>query len=236
MEDIHTGEYHKNKAKDLFYRDERDYFLKEVWVPSDFNKNYTKLKYYINQLKIENSVVIVGINQYTINRYNLNNNSNELSFIFNNIQTTKSDININYTIHNLSEIKLNINSDKSFILSNHSNKYISKYTKDTIISKGENIPINYKMLELRNVSNNLVQFYWCKDTHFGIPKVYVNLYIFHPFIRPNHTESTSDTDNLFFYSMIYISYLEREINLVLSDAIRAGNTFKLNYTENFFFY
>ena len=235
MEDIHTGEYHKNKAKDLFYRDERDYFLKEVWVPSDFNKNYTKLKCYINQLKIENSVVIVGINQYTINRYNLNNNSNELSFIFNNIQTTKSDININYTIHNLSEIKLNINSDKSFILSNHSNKYISKYTKDTIISKGENIPINYKMLELRNVSNNLVQFYWCKDTHFGIPKVYVNLYIFHPFIRPNHTESTSDTDNLFFYSMIYISYLEREINLVLSDAIRAGNTFKLNYTENFFF-
>ena len=35
--------------------------------------------------------------------------------------------------------------------------------------------------------------------------------------------------------MIYLSYLQREINLVLSDAIRAGNIFKIDFTENYFY-
>ena len=32
--------------------------------------------------------------------------------------------------------------------------------------------------------------------------------------------------------MIYLSYIEREINLVLADAIRAGNEIKIGFTEN----
>ena len=38
-EDAHKGEFYKNKVKDLFYRDNVNYYLKEVWIPPNFYKN-----------------------------------------------------------------------------------------------------------------------------------------------------------------------------------------------------
>ena len=83
------------------------------------------------------------------------------------------------------------------------------------------------------------------ETRFGIPKVYVNLYFFHPFLRPNITNDTNNNDkdkdginikdNYFFSIILYLSYIEREKNLVLADAIRAGNTFNVYYSESYFF-
>ena len=233
-EDAHEGQYYKNKAKDLFYRDNHDYFLKETWLPQDFKNNFSKIKDYINQLKMEKSVVIIGINEFTIGKYRLNNSN--YSFIFHNITKTTNYSNISYSIHDLDKLEIKINNDKEVPLSNHTNKFISKYSKDNKITKGEDtIYGDYKPLKAINDNNHLIEFYWLKDTSFGIPKVYVNLLFFHPFLRPNQTEQTSEIDNLFFHIMIYLAYLQREINLALADAIRAGNIFKVSFNENTFY-
>ena len=224
-EDVHEGDYYKNKAKDLFYRDIHDYYLKEVWVPSDFNKNYTMIKYYLNQLTQNNSVVIIGINQDTINLYELNNSDNQVFFIYNNLSITTNYSNIIYSINDLSKLKLNI-SNVTSTLSYHPNEYISEYT---------NYKINKKETpkEGKYENNSLVQINWRRKTSFGIPKVYVTLYLFHPFIRANITKEKEKgiRDDCFFNMMIYLAYLRREINLVLADAIRAGNTFKIDFSE-----
>ena len=231
MEDSHFGAYYKDKAKDLFYKDYHDYFLKEIWLPNDFNKNFTKIKEYINQLNPTKSVVIIGINHFTIDKYNLNN-----SFIFHDITKTTSYSNISYSIHDLNLLNLKININKDFVLSNYTNKYISKFGKDTNIQKGENnIYGNYNPIKVENDNNHLIEFYWLKDTSFRLPKVYVNLIFFHPFLRANYTVINKKANNLFFHLMIYLSYIEREINLVLADAIRAGNTFKVGFNENDFY-
>ena len=230
-EDVHSGEYYKNKAKDLFYRDIYDYFLKEVWVQNDFNNNFTKFKNYIKKLKMENSIVIVGINQETLEKYNINN-----TIIFCDIKNTTIYSNISYSIHDLSDLSIQINNYTNITGFNHSNEYISKYNKNNTIQQGEVKKYDdYIYLEPKNYSDHLVEFYYLKETSFCLPKVYVNLYFFHPFIRPNYTEQTKEADNFYFHIMIYIAYLQREINLVLSDAIRAGNTFKLGLSENFFY-
>ena len=233
MEDSHFGAYYKDKAKDLFYKDYHDYFLKEIWLPNYFNKKFTKIKEYINQLNPTKSVVIIGINHFTIDKYNLNNSD---SFIFHEITKKTSYSNISYSIHDLDIINLKINIDKDFVLSNYTNKYISKFGKDTNIPKGENnIYGNYNPLKVENDNNHLIEFYWLKDISFRLPKVFVNLIFFHPFLRANYTKINQKANNSFFHLMIYLSYIEREINLVLADAIRAGNTFKVGFNENDFY-
>ena len=82
--------------------------------------------------------------------------------------------------------------------------------------------------------NDFIQFNLLNDTRFGLPKVYVNLFFFHPFMRPNITKDF-DNDNYFFSIITYLSFINREINLNLTDAIRAGNTFNVYYSESFFF-
>ena len=233
-EDVHLGEYYKNKAKDLFYKDNHDYFLKEVWVPPNLHKNSTKIKYYINQLTLENSVVIVGINKYTIDKYNLNSSDFDLSFIFDDLAITSNTSNYSYTysIDDLSQITITNNINEEYKLAYYKNKFISKYTKHIPMPKIEFTKnIQYNSIE---TDNDFIKFYWLKNTNFQLPKVYMNLYLFHPFLRPN-CPSEIEKDKLFFYMMIYISYIQREINLVLSDAIRAGNIFRLNYTESYFY-
>ena len=232
-EDVHTSEYYKNKAKDLFYRDERNYYLKEVWVPPEFEqKNFTKIINYINQLTKENSVVIIGMNQYTIDKYNLNSKINEESFIFENTSKTSNYSNIIYSINDLSKLKLNNNNTNSSSLIYYKNEFISKY-RDNPITKGEKK--SDKSYTVINDTNYLARFYLKKDISFKIPKVYINFYLFHPFIRPNNSKENEPDDYLYFHALIYLASIQRDINLILADAIRAGNAFKLRPHENYFY-
>ena len=106
-EDVHKGEFYKNKAKDLFYRDDKNYFLGEVWIPSDLNKNNTNIKFYTEQLTMENSVVIIGLNNDTIKKYDINNTESDISFIFENIEKTNFS-GIYYSINDLDRLNINI--------------------------------------------------------------------------------------------------------------------------------
>ena len=228
-EDLHEGEFYKNKAKDLFYRDNDNYFLKEVWLPPDLDKNETNMDFYINQLTMENSVVIIGLNDYSKNKYNIN--TTDISLIFNDLKQTKS-LNITYSIHELKELNIIINNSIVSQLVYHKNKFISNYSSSYDVPKGESI--NHEKYELLNENNDLVKFYWIYDTSFKLPKASICFYLFHPFQRPNYPNQTVN-DIIFYHLMLYLAHMERETDFALADAKRAGNTFRLGSTHNYLF-
>ena len=233
-EDTHTGEFYKNKAKDLFYRDERNYFLKEVWIPPDLNKNETNINFYIKQLTKENSVIIIGLNEKTKDKYNLN--ETDIALIFNGLNVTKSlDKTITYSIHEIDELNITINKTNDEEVSEikyHPNEFISNYSSDYNVP---NIAIpNNEKYEPINDTDNLIKFYWIKDTSFKLPKVYAISYYFHPFQRPNF-KNDNQSDIMFFHLMLYFSHIQRQIDSVLADAKRAGNTFSMGFVENYLY-
>ena len=144
--------------------------------------------------------------------------------------TTKAPL-ISYSIHNLQELNLKINNKNPGELNYFPNEFISEYMVNNITKRKGEIIREYRKLEPRN---DFIQFNLLNDTRFGLPKVYVNLFFFHPFMRPNITKDF-DNDNYFFSIITYLSFINREINLNLTDAIRAGNTFNVYYSESFFF-
>ena len=92
---------------------------------------------------------------------------------------------------------------------------------------------NSQTKKICSINSDTYRFFHFRDTSFKIPKVYISLFILHPFLRPNRTES--ENHNLFFQLILFISYLKDEINYRLADAIRAGNEFKIDFTENFIY-
>ena len=231
MEDIHEMEYFKNKAKDLFYKDYKDYYLKEVWIPPDINENYSKIFNYSKQLTIENSVIFVSISEDIVKEYNLNKSS--CAFIFSDLNYTTNFSKIAYSIHNIEELNISIeNISDNYKLNYYQNKFISKYNKTTSISKDQKETNGiYTCL---NLTDNLAKFYWKKHTKFGIPKIFINLYFLHPYLRPNTTDK-NEQDYIYFHEMLYISYLKRELNFALGDVIRAGGTLEMGFNENIFY-
>ena len=229
-EDTHSAEFYKNKAKDLFYRDTKNYFLREVWIPPGLDETKTNISYYTDQLSMNNSVIIIGLNDKTINKYNIN--ETDINLIFNNIQETNN-LNITFSINELEELNINIYNDKDFHeLNYYPNEFISNFSNNYEVPKMETT--NDESYSCIGNSDNLVKFYWLNYTSFKLPKVYVIFYFFHPFHRPN-LQTEEKKDEMFFYLMLYLSHIQREIDLALSDAKRAGNNFKIGFVENYLF-
>jgi hypothetical protein len=58
------------------------------------------------------------------------------------------------------------------------------------------------------------------------------LNLFHPFFRPgNQTTNKNNSHCLYFEYMLYLTYIELEINKTLADAIRAGNKISVGYNH-----
>lgn len=234
VEDKDDENYFAQKAKDLFYLDNYFYFLREDWIPDNFTNNLNKVKNYFNQLTMSNSVIILGINDYTKDKFYLNESN--ISFIFQNVKTTKY-FTFNYSYNDLSLLNLILNSaEKDETIKFTKNKFISNYTEKSELDIYEEDKEGYfakKTKQIRNATDTC-RFYYFRDTSFGIPKVYISLFILHPFLRPNSAEA-SEKNNQFFQLILYISYLKDEINYRLADAIRAGSYFKVDFSENYIY-
>ena len=234
VEDKDDENYFAQKAKDLFYLDNYFYFLREDWIPDNFTNNLNKVKNYFNQLTMSNSVIILGINDYTKDKFYLNESN--ISFIFQNVKTTKY-FTFNYSYNDLSLLNLILNSaEKDETIKFTKNKFISNYTEKSELDIYEEDKEGYfakKTKQIRNATDTC-RFYYFRDTSFGIPKVYISLFILHPFLRPNSAEA-SEKNNQFFQLILYISYLNDEINYRLADAIRAGSYFKVDFSENYIY-
>ena len=182
---------------------------------------------------MNSSVVIIGINDYTKEKYSLKNT--DISFIFNNISQTKY-FHLNYSYNDLSKLNLSLNSSEDNItIVYKKNNFRSSYTyrNEVIIYDEDSYSYFDKKIEqICSVNIDTYKFFYLRDTSFGLPKLFITLYILHPFLRPNYTNPT-ENDELFFQFVIFISYLKSEINDKLSDAIRTGNNFKLDFNENY---
>ena len=204
-------------------KDKKTFIKDNLLEPFDLED----MKKYYSQLILNNSVIILGLNNKTIN---LIQNNNKKTF-FNVNVTDLLDFSTNASRLKSSINDLNVDFESKFQNENnrimHKNNFISSYYRP--IEKEENN--NYNSLTTI-VKTNLREFNFLRETKFGIPKVHIALNIFHPFLNPNKNENDKYARHcIFFEYLLYLTYIESEINRILADAIRAGNKFVFGYNQ-----
>ena len=247
-EDAHESHFFQNIAKELFYKDEKDFLLKQMWFSkNNFCENIYKVKYYYDQFNVNNSVILLGISDKVKSKYNLSKSGSDINYLFKKTKMT-SYMNLIYTINNIDE-RLKIDYDENFtmLLNPNKNDYISKFNLESNLDYDANDYEKYftdSFEEINDFSDNYLKIFLKRDTSFHIPKAYITTYFFHPFFRPNFRNysnieniyNNTNNDKLYFNILLYMAYIKRAIAEKLSDAFRAGgNFFKLNYNENFFY-
>ena len=221
----------KDIGINLFNKKNKDYLLKQSWLPPHDSFNLDKMKNYCSKLIPDNSVIIIGLNKNKSNKDNFKINKNsKIDLDFNKILDYSQKIQFYHLKY--SSTNLNIDFKKNFKhnenkISFHKNDYISIHNKLIDIDENDKNNFKYNIINITNTS--LRNFYLIRDTRFELPKVFVNLNLFHPFIRPG---INNDTNCVYFESMLFLAYMQREINFQLSDAIRAGNKIRVFYNQN----
>ena len=242
-EDAHESIFYKNLATDLFYKDEKDYLLKKMWfTKQNFIENITTVKYYFNQLTMNNSVILLAFNDNAKKKYNLPNS--DIDYVFDNINKTLF-YKTTYSFNNISG-HFDISYDKNYtsLLHPEKNEYISKYNYNSELEYNPgDIDDYYKNThdQISDESDNYIKVFWKKDTSFRIPKIASSMFFFHPFLRPNFRDESLDdifyaqkNHEVFFYYILYHAYIKRAITEKLADAFCAGgNTYFMNFNEVF---
>ena len=219
----------KNLSTNLFDKKNKKYFLKHKWMPS-FKYDDIKSYKYFSQLIPENSVIILALSDSNKNKFVSNNSKFKFDFA----QFNKSAIqfyNINFYYFNFDvEFKKYFNEDETTIPFNKNN-YISEYQKKIDIDEKDKNDFDHQSITIKNTS--ITNFTFIRDTRFGLPKVLMSLNFLHPFQRPGTQSEFRDC--LYFESMVYLAFIDREIKIQLSDAIRAGNRIKIGFTQDHMF-
>ena len=237
-EDAHESIFYKKLANDLFYKDKKDYLLKQmIFSKKNFIENITIVKFYFNQLTLNNSVIFFGFNNNTINNYNLR--KSEINYLFNKTART-SLFKIIYSSNKLDEhINPLYDDDYSKLLVPKKNEYISQYGFNSELEYNKSDYDNYyQNHEEIKEKNDYIKVFWKKGTNFKIPKIHTTIFFFHPFLRPNLQSEDSGTrgnDRLYFEISLYFAYLKRTIVEQLADVFRAGNSFLIDYNENYYY-
>ena len=121
-----------------------------------------------------------------------------------------------------------MNIDNQANITFRKNNYMTTHNKSCILKKEKNI---IESLESKSIFN---KFYFKRNVDFSLPKVYISLNLFHPYLRPMN-KLNSDKKCYYFKIIEMFSLIKRKINEKLADAIRAGNEISLGQNENFFY-
>ena len=236
-EDAHESIFYKNMAKDLFYKDEKDYLLKQMcFTKSNFIENITRVKYYYNQLKKENSVILLGLSDLIKNKYNLENS--DISYVFLNLGQTTKYFNLTYSEHKITDYIIQKYDNNYSKLSNpKKNEFLSQYNSNSNLEYNES-DVNATHQEISINSDKYLKVFLRKDTSFHMPKVVTSIYFLHPYLRPNLDNNSQPLKNekLYYDILLYFAYIRRSIIEKLSDAFRAGNYFYTKFNENTFYF
>ena len=230
----------KNNARAFFlYKYKIKYYFYPRVIPMDENDTQDSIENesfkYFKQIKPENSVVVLGLRENDGMKFTCNNNSLfplNCSYFkdYNKSRYTKYYevyyINKNFTFN--SSIFDNISSS-NINIKYQNNSYISKHNKSFIDIKEEESDI----IELKNISL-FNKFYFKKNTKFKLPRVYISLNLFHPYLSPMF-EDKNRSNFIYFKIIDMIAAIKRKINEELADAIRAGNTIEFGQNEDFLF-
>ena len=212
--------YVNQLALKLFWRKGNlDYFLYDYFLPKDESKMDKKINNLISQLTINNSIIILKDiriekckNHFQIfndcSKYHLKNNSTYFRLNY-----AKNDILKNIIIKNVSEYNIS-NITNPSIYSTSYNDLIYP----NILDKNEYIPTNNILI----YQNETLCIFSKLDRTFFIPKVFVNIKLFHYLSRTNGTINSSNSVNIYNYLTYYI-YLKIEIKEQLREATLGGN-------------
>ena len=197
-------------------------------------KNETYL--YFEQLKPENSVIVLGIRDNGINIITCNDKSPfplNCSY-FKKEKKTKSkyyDIKYLNVSFNSSEfekyLEINNTADISFV----KNKYMSK-NYDEIPEVEKKNDENEQTIII--VNNTLNTFYFKQNFDFRVPKVFISINLLHPYLRPLLNDKKSN-DCYYFQILEMCSAVKRKVSEALSNAILAGNNIIFDYNENYLY-
>jgi hypothetical protein len=169
------------------------YYFYLYWVPWEINSSYeenldiikNETYLYFNQLKPENSVIVLGIKDNDINIITCNDKSPfhlNCSYFKKENKTNSKYYNINYLniSFNSSEfekyLEVNNSADISFV----KNKYISNNYDE--IPEFENKNENEEIITI--VNDTLNTFYFKQNYDFRVPKVFISINLLHPYLRP----------------------------------------------------
>ena len=205
-------------ARNLCDKKNKRFFLNRRWIPPF---NIEDIKDYFSLLTPEKSVIILALNENNINKC-LNINS---KFKFNLTKFKENNIpffNINFSYCDFDTDFKKYFNENEITIPFHNNSYISNYLKA--------IDIDEKNKEFNIKKTNLSNFTFYRDTRFRLPKVYISLNLFHPYMRPYNESKMKDC--IYFESILYLAFIKREIQLKLSDAIRAGNSIRVGFNQN----
>ena len=239
---IETNEFIYNNAKTLFLTDyEKKYFFYPNYVPWTDKDTEEKIKndsfYYFNQIKPENSVIFVYSDfeelDYLINNQFIQFNDNFEFFRKEDIIKKTNYYDLYY--YNLS-FKFNVSEKEEYFDINYkpnitfvNNCYLSSHKELVNNQKNEETEI----IQLYN-KTSFYKFYFKRNTKFKIPKVFISLNLFHPYLRPMN--SNENVKQCYYFKIIEMfSAMKRKINDDLADALRAGNEIDFGQNENYLF-
>ena len=75
------------------------------------------------------------------------------------------------------------------------------------------------------------KFFFKRNTKFKLPRVYISLYLFHPYLRPL-LKDKNKTRCYYFKIIEFFNAIKRKISEDLGNAIRAGNEIQISDNEN----
>ena len=238
-----TIELAKNNGKNIFLtKYKQNYYFYRLWCPwevnltNEENINITEKEafLYYNQLKPENSVIILGIKKEEINKIKCKENSFPLNCSF--FKDEKNERETYY--YNMTYINntFNVSEFKEYLEINNTIKNISSYKKNIYISKHKEIfkEVNDNSNIVNLTQNSLNHFYFKRNLNICIPKVYISINLLHPYLRP--MTDNEDYNSCYYFQIFEIfSAIKRKAYDVLADAIRAGNDMAIYYNENYLY-
>ena len=216
------------------------YFFYDRCVPwnDDINNNNETIPNesapYFRQLTPNNSIIILAIRDKDKDQMTCNKKSK----FYLNCDYLKNESNlINTSYYDTSYIPIAFNSSNltKYLNEEESNDFNICYEKNPFKSNykeplNENERFEGNLITLNN-SITLNKFYLKNNSNFRIQRVLIEFNLYHPFLRPN---TTNTTDNKCYYFLILemFSAIKRKVNEELSDAILAKNDIYFGQNEN----
>ena len=190
---------------------------------------------YFSQLKPENSVIILALRDKDKNLLSCNENSpfhlNCSKFRDEDMKTTTY-YNVSYIndIFNSSDFKKDLDVNNSANITFQKNSFITHHSTPI----PDVIKANESIKELTNRTDKLNKFYFKENNNFRIPKVFISLSLFHPYLRPMNNDINEK--RCYYFKIIEIfSAIKKKVHYQLSDAIRAGNEIIFGKSENYLY-
>ena len=241
---FNTIELAKNNGENIVFSqyEPKNYFFIDCppWTDKENNTKIIKeeTEMYLRQLKPENSVIILSLKDKDKKNLSCNVNSHfflNCSYFIdeNNISnTTYYEVFYKKDVFNYTDLEKFLDINNSNInISYVNNNYISKHNESFLKMPKE---IHDNIEELKNNTITLNKFYFKRNVNFSIPKVYISLNLYHPYLRPNKIDLLQK--KCYYFKIIeFFSAIKRKIKEKLADAIRAGNSIDLGQNENYLF-